>query len=146
MFTILVNTILPIFSIIFLGYILKRKGVIENSFSRSANKIVSNIGMPAMLLNEIAQAPFRENFDLLSVICSLAALGIVMLLSLVTLRVLSVRQSRRCTFLQASFHGDIGYLAHAIAYYELGDVNFARMAFLTAVSSWLGKISRLCGH
>jgi malate permease and related proteins len=132
MFTVLVNTILPIFSIIFLGYVLRYKKVIDDGFARPANQIVFNIGIPAMLLNEIAQAPFKENFDLLSVVCSLAALGIVLILSLGMIRVLSVRVDRRGTFLQASFHGNIGYLAYAIAYYALGDVNFARMAILSS--------------
>lgn len=132
MVTILVNTILPIFSIIFLGYVLRRKMVIDDAFARPANQIVFNIGLPAVLFSEIAHAPFRENFDLLSVICSLAALGIVVLLSLAAIRVLSVRESRRGTFLQASIHGNIGYLAYAIAYYALGDVNFARMAILSS--------------
>lgn len=130
MFTVLINTILPIFSIIFLGYVLRHKKVIDDGFARPANQIVFNIGIPAMLLSEITQAPFKENFDLLSVVCSLAALGIVVLLSLGMIRMLSVRENRRGTFLQASFHGNIGYLAYAIAYYALGDVNFARMAIL----------------
>jgi len=132
MFTILVNTILPIFSIIFLGYVLKQKKVIDDAFARPANQIVFNIGIPAMLLNEIAHAPFRENFDLLSVVCSLAALGIVFILSMFVIRMLSVREEARGTFLQASFHGNIGYLAYAIAYYALGEVNFARMAILSS--------------
>jgi hypothetical protein len=132
MFSVLLNTILPIFSIIFVGYILRQKKVIDDAFTRPANQIVFNIGIPAMLLNEIAQAPFRENFDLLTVICSLASLGIVLLISLVMMRMLSVRESRRGTFLQASFHGNIGYLAYAIAYYALGEVNFARMAILSS--------------
>jgi malate permease and related proteins len=132
MFTILFNTILPIFSIVFLGYILKQKNVIDDGFARPANQIVFNIGIPAMLLNEIAHAPFKENFNLLSVVCSLAALVITALLSLALIRMLSVREDRRGTFLQASFHGNIGYLAYAIAYYALGDVNFARMAILSS--------------
>lgn len=132
MFNILLNTILPIFSIILLGYVLKQKKIINQGFAVPANQIVFNIGIPAMLLNEIARAPFRENFNVLAVICSIGALGIVLLTSWVAIHVLSVKEGRRGTFLQSSFHGNIGYLAYAIAYYALGESAFARMAILSS--------------
>lgn len=128
----LLNTILPIFSIILVGYVLKKKKIIDSSFVRPANQIVFNIGIPAMLLNEIAHAPFRENFNLSAVICSLGALVVVVLISQAVIRLFSVDEDRRGTFLQSSFHGNIGYMAYAIAYYALGEVNFARMAILSS--------------
>lgn len=132
MLNILFNSILPIFSIILVGYILRKRNVITEGFARPANQIVFNIGIPAMLLNEIAQAPFNENFNFRAVICSLSALCIVLLASMVIIRVLSVQESRRGTFLQSSFHGNIGYMAYAIAYYALGEASFARMAILSS--------------
>ena len=132
MFDILLNTILPIFSIIFLGYVLKRQGVIDAAFAKTANQIVFNIGIPAMLLSEITHAPFRENFDLGAVVCTLGALIIVLLISIFAVRALSVRDNRRGTFIQSSFHGNIGYMAYAIAFYALGESSFARMAILSS--------------
>ena len=132
MLNILFNTILPIFSIILLGFILKRKDVIDAQFARKANLIVFNIGIPAMLLSEITRAPFSENFNLAAVICSLCAMCIVLLASIGIVRALSVRQSRRGTFLQNSIHGNITYMAYAIAYYAIGESSFARMAILSS--------------
>jgi malate permease and related proteins len=132
MINILVNTILPIFSIIFVGYLLKLKKVIDPAFSRTANQIVFNVAIPAMLLNELAQASFRENFNLRAVICTLAALVVVMLISLLFCTAMNVPRSRRGTFLHSSFHGNLGYMAYAIAYYTLGESHFARMAILSS--------------
>lgn len=132
MLNILLNSILPIFSIIFLGYVLKGRGIIDSSFSKPANQIVFNIGIPAMLLSDIASAPFRENFNLPAVFCTLGALVIVLGMGMITVRALSVRDDRRGTFLQSSFHGNIGYMAFAIAYYALGESAFARMAILSS--------------
>lgn len=132
MLTILLNTILPIFSIILLGYVLKRRQVIDAAFTRSANQIVFNIGIPAMLLSEISKASFKENFNLLAVVCSVGALTIIVLVSLMAMHLLKIRESRRGTFLQSSFHGNIGYMAYAIAYYALGESSFARMAILSS--------------
>jgi len=132
MINILVNTILPIFSIIFVGYLLKLKKIIDPAFSRTANQIVFNVAIPAMLLNELAQASFRENFNLRAVICTLVALVVVMGVSFVFCLVLNVPRSRRGTFLHSSFHGNLGYMAYAIAYYTLGESHFARMAILSS--------------
>ncbi|MCE5336464.1 MAG: AEC family transporter [Desulfobacteraceae bacterium] len=132
MLNILVNTILPIFSIILLGYLLQVKGIIDPAFSKTANQLVFNIGIPAMVINEIMRAPFRENFNMLAVLATLAAIGFMLLLSIGAVRVLSVQGGRRGTFVQSSFHGNIGYMAYAIAFYALGEANFARMAILSS--------------
>lgn len=132
MFDVLVQTILPIFSIIFLGYFLKMREVIGADYARTANQIVFSVAIPAMILNEIAQAPFGENFNLGAVLCVLAALVTVTLASLGLMLLLKVSPNRRGTFLQSSFHGNIGYLSYAIAYYALGAEPFARMAILSS--------------
>ena len=132
MLNIIFNTILPIFSIILLGFILKWRNVIDAPFARKANLIVFNIGIPAMLLSEIPRAPFSENFNLGAVICSLGSLCVVLLASMLVIRALSVRADRRGTFLQNSIHGNIGYMAYAIAYYAIGESSFARMAILSS--------------
>lgn len=132
MLTIFVNTILPIFSIILVGYLLKIKETIDPAFSKTANQIAFNVALPAMLLNEIAHAPIHENFDLGSLICSVVAMGIVALISLAMCRAMNVPRSRQGTFVQSSFHGNMGYMAYAIAYYALGESHFARMAILSS--------------
>ncbi len=132
MFHVLVNTILPIFSIIILGYFLKRRKTIDAAFARTANQIVFNVAIPAMLLNEIVQAPFKENFDLTAVLCTLGALGLVLFASLFCIRILGIPDGRRATFLQSSFHGNIGYMAYAVAYFALGEGHFARMAIMSS--------------
>ena len=130
MFHILVNTILPIFSLLLVGLLLRLKGVIDPAYAKTSNQIVFNVAIPAMLFAEISQAPFHANFNLDAVLCILGALGSVVLIGLVLAWVLKIPGSRRGTFLQSSFHGNIGYMSYAIAYYTLGESHFARMAIL----------------
>ena len=124
--------ILPIFSIIFLGYWLKRKRIIDPQYARPANQIVFYVAIPAMLLNEIAQAPFKSNFQISAVLCLVVALALQLLLGLTAMLVLDTPRHRRGTFLQSSFHGNLGYMAYAIAYYALGKEDFARTAILSS--------------
>ncbi len=130
--SILLNSIFPIFSLIFLGYILKEKKVIDQAFSNSANQIIFNIAIPAMLLNEIGRVSFWDNFNLRAVGCALGAIAIIVFTSMAAVRMLSVRESRRGTFLQSTYHSNIGYMAYAIGFYALGESSFARMAILSS--------------
>ncbi len=129
---ILLNTTLPVFSIILLGFALKRISIIDANFVRKVNLIVFNIGIPAVLVREITRAPFSRDFNLTAVICSLCSLCIVLLASLAVAHAFSFRADRRGTFIQCSIHGNIGYMAYAVAYYALGGAGFARMAILSS--------------
>ena len=132
MFHVLVNTIFPIFSIILLGYFLSLKQIITSGFARPANQIVFNVAIPAMLLNEITQAPFRQNFNSTAVVCCLAALGGLTLAAVLLAKLMKLPDVSRGTFVQSCLHGNIGYMSYAIAYYTLGESHFARMAILSS--------------
>lgn len=132
MFYVLINTILPIFSIILLGYVLNLKQIIDPPFSKTANQIVFNVAIPAMLLSEISRAPFKANFSMNATVCSLSSMAILVLISLILVQMLKIPDNRRGTFLHSSFHGNIGYMSYAIAYYTLGESHFARMAILSS--------------
>ncbi len=131
MFQVLGNTILPVFSIILLGYGLKLKGVIPFSYIKPTNQIVYYVAIPAMLFNAIAKTPFGANFHVGAVGCIVATLVVLLLLALVAARALRIEASRRATFVQSCFHGNIGYMSYAIVFYALGDASFARMAILS---------------
>jgi predicted permease len=132
MFHVLGNIILPIFSIILLGYILRVKQVLQPSFAKPANQIVYYVAIPAMFLNTISKAPFRTDFNLVAVLCLLGSLILLTLVGLVSAKVLKVKAARRGTYLQSCFHGNIGYLSYAIAYYALGESHFAQTAILSS--------------
>lgn len=127
------ETILPIFSIILLGFILKQKGIVDPPFAKTANQIVFYVAIPAMLFSSISQAPFKENFQLSAALCLLCAIIIQLLLSLAVARFMAIPAGHRGTFLQSSFHGNLGYMAYAVAYYALGHAEFARTAILSSV-------------
>jgi len=126
------ETILPIFSVILLGFLLKQRGVVDPPFAKTANQIVFYVAIPAMLLNSISEAPFRENFHLTAVICLLCAIIVQSILSFAFARIMNVPAQHRGTFLQSSFHGNLGYMAYAVAYYAFGQEEFARTAILSS--------------
>jgi malate permease and related proteins len=126
------ETVLPIFGIILLGFVLNYRGILDQPFVRRANQVVFYIAIPAMLFKEIAGASFTDNFHLAAVFCLLFAIIVQLLLSLASARFLAIPLERRGTFLQSSFHGNLGYMAYAVAYYALGPEEFARTAILSS--------------
>lgn len=126
------ETIIPVFSIILLGFFLKQRRIINPAFARTANQLVFYVAIPAMLFNSISRAPFKENFHLTAVFCLLLAISVQLMLSLLAARLTAVPLKYRGTFLQSSFHGNLGYMAYAVAYYSLGPTQFARTAILSS--------------
>lgn len=132
MFQVLSGTVIPIFSIILLGYLLRAKRVLQPSFAKPANQIVYYVAIPAMFLNTIAKTPFRADFNFVAVLCLLGSLIALALAGLAVLKPLGIKPAESGTFLQSCFHGNIGYLAYAVAYYALGESRFAQMAILSS--------------
>lgn len=132
MIQVLGNTILPIFSIIVLGTFLRLRGVIESDFAKPANHLVYYVAIPAMFLGSIPKARFTTDFNLMAALSLLGALAATAVVGWGAARFLRVRRGRRGTFVQSCFHGNIGYLSFAIAYYALGESKFAQTAILSS--------------
>jgi len=133
MFQILGNIIFPVFSLIFLGYLLKLKGIVQACYVKTANQIVYYAALPAMLFSATLKAPLRANFDEKASLCVLIALGILVVMALWLTKIIRTADGDRGTFLQGCFHGNIGYMSYAIAYYALGESQFAKTAILSSV-------------
>lgn len=131
MLEVLLSSILPIFSIILLGFVLKLRGIIPAGFMGPANQLVYYVALPAMLFATMAKAPFKENFQFTAALCLTGPLIILCLVALAVSRLLRLPPGPRATFIQTSFHGNLGFLAYAIAYYALGPEHFPRTLILS---------------
>ena len=60
------NTTMPIFLMMVIGYILKQIGMLNDNFVTVANKFNFKVTLPFMLFRDIATVNIREIFDLIS--------------------------------------------------------------------------------
>ena len=128
----IVSTIIPIFSLVALGNIARRKGFLPEAFMGPANRLVYYLAIPAMIFRALAQASLTHHFNPAVLGLTLAALvaafgvcwGVAMLLQL--------PEKVRGAFIQSSFHGNLGYIGLAVAFYYLGDDGLARASILAA--------------
>lgn len=126
----ILKTILPIFVIIFLGWSLRRLDFMQEGFVKPANRLVYFVAIPAMIFREIAEAELTEHFRLVLVAATLTPLLVVALAGLILVRGIRLQRNQVGTFLQCSFHGNLGYIGLAVAFYFLGDEGFTRASIL----------------
>lgn len=58
------NATIPIFAIIFLSYLLKKRGFFPDGFAEGADKIIFKVFLPVLLFKDIAAGRITETFDL----------------------------------------------------------------------------------
>jgi len=126
----ILKTILPIFVIILLGWSLRRLEFMQEGFLKPANRLVYYVAIPAMIFREIAEAEFLQHFSLVLVATTLVPLLIVAVVGFILVRGIKLPPYRVGSFLQCSFHGNLGYIGLAVAFYFLGDEGFTRASIL----------------
>ncbi|MEJ2365421.1 MAG: AEC family transporter [Deltaproteobacteria bacterium] len=126
----ILKTILPIFVIILLGWSLRRLDFMKEGFVKPANRLVYYVAIPAMIFREIAEADFVQHFSLVLVATTLVPLILVALIGLILVRGIKLQHRRVGSFLQCSFHGNLGYIGLAVAFYFLGNEGFTRASIL----------------
>ncbi|MFH1980608.1 MAG: AEC family transporter [Pseudomonadota bacterium] len=128
--TVVFSTIVPIFSVIFLGWLVHRKGLVPPDFLGPANRLVYHLAIPAMIFSAISTADFSARFDPLVLVATLASILLTFVLTWVGALRLPLRRFQIGTFVQCGFHGNLGYIGLAVAYYYLGEKGFAQAGIL----------------
>ncbi|MFH1490146.1 MAG: AEC family transporter [Pseudomonadota bacterium] len=124
------NTIIPIFVIILLGWLVRAKGLLIRDLISPLNRLVYYLAIPAMIFRAVASSSFRAHFDAYLLIGTLVPVAFLFAVLLGVSRILRIDRGHCGTFLQGSFHGNLGYIGLAVAYYYLGSEGFTRAGIL----------------
>jgi len=127
----ILSTIIPIFIIIFLGLFAKQKGFITQDFLHQGNRLVYYIAIPAMIFSSISKAALRTQMNFAVIAITLASLVTITAVALGITRFLKMTRPSKGSFIQCSFHGNLGYIGLAVAFYYLGDSGFVKAAILS---------------
>ncbi len=127
----ILSTILPIFIVILLGWVFHQRGFIPQAFLGPGNRLVFYLAIPAMIFRSIAGTNLTTQFDIRVVLTSLTAVLVVFGLAWFAAGFIRVaRLGQRGTFVQSTFHGNIGYIALAVAFYALGNEGLVRASII----------------
>ena len=126
----IITTIVPIFAVILIGWLARRKGFMPPEFFTPANRLVYYVALPAMVFKAVSGASLKVQFNGPVVGIALGAVGIVYGLAWIFARTLRLKNQQIGTFVQNSFHGNLGYIGLAVAYYYLGTEGLVRAGII----------------
>jgi predicted permease len=128
------QSIVPVFLVIALGFVLRRSGFLPPSFFDQLNKLVFWVGLPAMLYGEIASAPV-PSWEALRVPLMLMVLSTVLIpVSWIAGRALSLPLPAMCSFVQAAVRGNLAYVGLPIVVSALAADPQARTSALLTIA------------
>ena len=126
----IITTIIPIFIIIIIGWFARWRGFIPPEFISPANRLVYYIAIPAMIFHSISKASLKTQFDAAVLAITLLSVLAVFAVAWSAGKINRVRRGQRGTFIQTAFHGNLGYIGLAVAYYFLGNEGFVRASII----------------
>lgn len=128
-----INATLPIFLVMVIGYALKQKGMLGESFVATANKFNFKVTLPMMLFRDISGVDIRAVFDIryvlfcaiVSMICFWVIWGGV--------KLLIKDKSIRGAFVQASFRGSAAVMGLVFIQNIYGSTAMGPLMIISAV-------------
>lgn len=141
----ILNTIIPIFAVILLGLASRITGYLPRNLTAPLNRLVYYLAIPAMIFKALAKASFTTHFNPMLLAATLVPVLLTAGITLGTGRLLAVPRRQMGTFLQSGFHGNLGYIGFAVAYYLLGEIGFTSASilagFLMLLQNFLSVVS-----
>lgn len=126
-----VNTIAPIFFIVILGIILKRRGIINENFVATASKFVFSVTLPVLIFMKVARMDLTRSVNLIQILYVYG--GVLFLFALGWLLSVFIPQGRdRGVFVQGSFRSNFAIFGLAIIANMFGEREMAKAAILLA--------------
>ena len=126
----IIITIAPIFAVIIFGSVLRLRGFFPKEFTRAANDLVYHVAIPVMIFEKVAKSDFGESISFSAafglVISVVLAFALICLFS----RMTGFADNTKATLIQSSIHGNLGYVAFAVAFYFLDSNGFARTVII----------------
>lgn len=116
----ILESISPVFVVIGLGFMSRKLGFLPDSFIQSANRLVYFVAIPILIFSSISGGSFARSFDPAQIVGTCLAASVVIALALVLSLALGTSPAGTATFVQTSFHGNLGYVGLAVVFYALG--------------------------
>lgn len=146
----IINIVLPVFSVIALGWLLRRWGLIDGGFLKQTNRLVYYVCLPLLLFYKIGTADFFANFNGKLVIGSIAAVAITFGGSYLYSLLRGYPNDIRGVFSQGSFRGNIAYMGLAITLNAYGETGLTKagilMGFLVPFLNLFAILALLLPH
>ena len=128
-----INSTVPIFLVMILGWVIKRLGIIDDNFASKANKYVFKVALPVLLFRDLSATDFKSQFDAKFVIyCMLVTILMFSIIWILT-EIFMKDESMKGAFVQASFRSSAAILGMAFIQSMYSSTGMAPLMIVAAV-------------
>jgi len=139
------NTVSPIFLIVIIGWLLRKFGVIQESFIKQSTKFVFNVTLPILVFIKLAVVDFSNVFDFKIITLVYVGIFIIFFLSWSISKIFIKRGDGRGVFIQGSFRPNNVILGLALIMNIFGEDAVSRtvmiLTFLVPLDNILSIIA-----
>ena len=127
------NSTMPLFLVMLLGWVLRRTGFLPESFVATANKFVFHIALPVQLFHDLATTDLRASFDGRYVLFCAAVTAATILVVWALARLLLRDKSIVGEFVQACYRSSAAILGAAFIQSIYGTTGMSGLMILGSV-------------
>lgn len=128
-----INSTMPVFLVILLGYILKVRGFLTEQFADMANKFCFNIALPIMLFQDISKTNVKEDMDVRFFFYCLIVTIVMFALVWVGAKLFVRDKTMVGAFAQAGARGSAAILGVAFVENICGDIGMTALMIVASV-------------
>lgn len=122
--------ILPVFLIMGVGMWARRLGFLTGESIPVLNRLTYYIAIPVMIFSEISKSQFHRDLDGITAASTMAVVVPGALFAYLSGRFCKVSKKTLASLIQASIHGNLGYLGLAISFYVMGAEGLVKASIL----------------
>ena len=108
-----INSTVPIFLVMILGWVIKQLGIIDDNFASKANKYVFKVALPVLLFRDLSATDFKSQFDAKFVIYCMVVTILMFSIIWILTEIFMKDESMKGAFVQASFRSSAAILGMA---------------------------------
>ncbi len=125
-----VNTIVPIFLLVLIGQLLKRKGFLSDNFVSDSDRFVFKVALPVYLFGEISSAELSSMLDLPLLIFCISGVILTVLLGLLIVPLFVKENDKRGAFVQGIYRSNSAILGIMMARSMFGEAGVDKIALI----------------
>lgn len=141
----ILNTVGPIFLIVVIGWVLRKRGIINETFIKQSTRFVFNVTLPVLIFLKLATVDFGQVFSLKVIILIYSGIFIVFFLSWLLARQFIPKGQGRGVFIQGSFRPNNVIIGLALIMNIFGDEGVSRtvviLTFLVPLDNVLSVLA-----
>ena len=128
-----INSTVPIFLVMILGWVIKQLGIIDDNFASKANKYVFKVALPVLLFRDLSATDFKSQFDAKFVIYCMVVTILMFSIIWILTEIFMKDESMKGAFVQASFRSSAAILGIALIQNIYGTAGMAPLMIIGSV-------------